>query len=149
MNSFATVFEDFQWSTMNMLQSSWEAGNIDMKIGQYMKIEAVVKEALGNYRTMLEVYNRIPRRSEVTGVGLTNVDGSVRFLPYQSDILHQMKMDAKILIKDLEEKADEGMSEEALEAFIRGSIMAWKEHSGMIMLNQMIEKPSNPIELLP
>ena len=149
MNSFNTVFEDFQWTTMNLLQSAWEAGNINIKIGEYMQIENTVKEALGNYKTKLEIYNRFPRRSETTGVGLTDVDGSVKFLPFQKDILHQMKLDAKILIKDLEEKADEGMNVEELEAFIRGSIVAWKEHSGMIMLNQMIEKPANPIDLFP
>ena len=149
MNSFATMFEDFQWATLNLLQSSWEAGNMNLKIGEYMQVEATVKEALGNYKTKLEIYNKLPRRPEAIGVGLTDVDGSVRFLPYQNDILHQMKMDARILIKDLEEKAEEGMKGEALEAFIRGSVTAWKEHSGMIMLNQMIEKPSNPIDLFP
>ena len=149
MNSFNTMYEDFQWATLNILQSAWEAGNIDIKIGEYMRVEATVKEALGNYKTKLEVYNKVPRRSGTIGVGLTDIDGSVRFLPYQKDILHQMKLDAKILIKDLEEKAEEGMNIEELEAFIRGSIVAWKEHSGMIMLNQMIEKPANPIDLFP
>ena len=143
------MYEDFQWATLNILQSAWEAGNIDIKIGDYMRVEATVKEALGNYKTKLEVYNKVPRRSGTIGVGLTDIDGSVRFLPYQKDILHQMKLDAKILIKDLEEKAEEGMNIEELEAFIRGSIVAWKEHSGMIMLNQMIEKPANPIDLFP
>ena len=87
MNSFTRAYEDFTWVTMNLLQTAWENGNIRLTINQYMKLEATVKEALINFKTVLEVYNRTPRRSEAFEVGLNDGDGSIRFLPYQKTLL--------------------------------------------------------------
>ena len=149
MNTFPRSFEDFTWVTLQMLQTSWETANIDLKIGQFLKIEKAVKEALQNFKTAVEIYQRTPRKTETHEVSLTDVSGAVRFLPYQSDITQQMMLDAKILIRDIETKSQEGFSEEALESFVRGSIGAWKEHAGMVVLNQIIEKRGNPLELFP
>ena len=149
MNSFERTYEDFTWATLHSLQSSWEAGNMNIHVRQYMKLENVVKEAIGNFKTLLEIYRRTPRSMEEQEVGLNDGDGSIRFLPYQKTMFKQMKMDAKLLIKDLEEKTQEGLEGDALEAYARGSIKAWKEHSGMAMLNQMLEERGHPIEMFP
>ena len=58
-------------------------------------------------------------------------------------------MDAKVLIREIEEKSQEGFVEDALDAYVRGVIKGWKEHTGMAMLNQMIEERGNPIEMFP
>ena len=149
MNTFPKAFEDFKWSTLQLLQSSWENANINVNINQFFKIEKTIKEALMNFKTAVEIYHRTPRKTELYEVSLTDVSGEIQFLPYQAEIIQQMMLDAKILIKDIEDKTTEGLSDEALEAFIRGSIGAWKEHSGMVVLNQMIEKRGNPLELFP
>ena len=149
MNTFPAMFEDFTWVTLQMLQTSYENANLNINVGQFMKLEKVVKEALQNFRTAVEIYHRTPRKIEAYEVSLTDVSGAVQFLPYQADITQQMMLDAKILIKDLETKSQEDFTDEALEAFVRGSIGAWKEHAGMVMLNQIIEKRGNPLELFP
>ena len=122
---------------------------MNIHVRQFMKLENTVKEALGNFKTLLEIYRRTPRSMEEQEVGLNDGDGSIRFLPYQKTIFKQMKMDAKLLIKDLEEKTQEGLEGDELEAYARGSIKAWKEHSGMAMLNQMLEERGHPIEMFP
>ena len=149
MNSFNRAYEDFTWVTMHLLQTSWENGNIRLTVNQFMKLEETVKDALKNFKTILEVYNRTPRRSETFEVGLNDGDGSIRFLPYQKTILVQLKMDAKVLIREIEEKSQEGFVEDALDAYVRGVIKAWKEHAGMAMLNQMMEERGNPLEMFP
>ena len=149
MNSFARMFDDFQWTTMHLMQTSWESGNMRISINDYMKLEKVMKEALQNQKVLLEVYNRTPRRTETYEVSLNDGDGSIRFLPYQKTLLKQMKRDAKILIEDIEDKTQEGLKIEMLEAFVRGTIKSWKEHSGMAMLNQILEERGNPIEMFP
>ena len=149
MNTFPKAFEDFAWSTLQLLQTSWENANINVNINTFFKIEKAIKEALTNFKTAVEIYHRTPRKTEPYEVSLTDVSGEIRFLPYQAEIIQQMMLDAKILIKDIEDKTAEGLSDEALEAFIRGSIGAWREHAGMVVLNQMIEKRGNPLELFP
>ena len=149
MNTFPRAFEDFTWTTLQLLQTSWETANINIDINQFFKLEKTIKEALVNFRTAVEVYHRTPRKTEPYEVSLTDVSGEIRFLPYQSEIFQQMMLDAKILISDIEVKTGEGLSDEALEAFVRGSIGAWKEHAGMVVLNNMIEKRGNPLELFP
>ena len=149
MNTFPRVFEDLTWTTLQLLQTSWENANINIDINQFFKLEKTIKEALWNFKTAVEIYHRTPRKTELYEVSLTDVSGEIRFLPYQSEIIQQMMLDAKILIADIEVKTSEGLSDEALEAFVRGSIGAWKEHSGMVVLNQMIEKRGNPLELFP
>ena len=149
MNTFPRTFDDFSWATLQMLQTSWETANIDINIGQFLKLEKTFKEALQNFKTAVEIYQRTPRKLEPHEVSLTDVSGAVRFLPYQAEIVQQMMLDAKLLIRDIEVKAAEGLSEELLEAFVRGSIGAWKEHAGMVVLNQMLEKKGNPLELFP
>ena len=80
MNSFPRMFEDFTWTTLQLLQTSWENANIDLKIGQFMKLEKVVKESLENFRTAIEIYHRTPRKVEPHEVSLTDVSGAVKFL---------------------------------------------------------------------
>ena len=149
MNSFERTYEDFTWVTLHLLQSSWEAGNMKLHIRQYLKLEEAVKEALGNYKTLIEVYRRTTRSVKENEVALNDGDGSIRFIPYQKTLVNQLKMDAKILIKDIEERTQEGLEDDALEAYARGTIKSWKEHSGMAMLNQMLEERGHPIELFP
>ena len=149
MNSFERTYEDFTWVTLHLLQSSWEADNMKLHIRQYLKLEEAVKEALGNYKTLIEVYRRTTRSVKENEVALNDGDGSIRFIPYQKTLVNQLKMDAKILIKDIEERTQEGLEDDALEAYARGTIKSWKEHSGMAMLNQMLEERGHPIELFP
>ena len=150
METFSRVYENFQWVTLHMFQSSWECGNMKLRVNQYMKAERTLKEALQNNKTALEVYYRTSQSPGENEIGLMSVTGEVRFLPHQNAVFQQLALDAKIFIEDVERQtAIEGLADDPLDAYIRGAIGAWKEHAGMTMLNQLMEKRANPMELFP
>ena len=115
-----------------------------------MKAEKTLKEALLNNKTAMEIYHKTSQNPEENEIGLTTVTGEVRFLPHQNAVFQQLKLDAKILIEDVERQTVfEGLTDDALDAYIRGAVGTWKEHTGMMILNQLIEKRANPVELFP